>query len=243
MKKLKTKMLSVIMAISLVFGIGFAPVAVSAEESARESAQTSEITTETSENQTQTDEDEEVPETEETGENKAEITLDDLLAFVGNIAEEEGLGDEWQKAVENLRLAISEKKLDVNIVLDALLLIVLVGYAIYKVIGGIVRGIASKKSTATVLSEIEMVEKSSAAQTKAVNAQTEAINALAETDTQVVESVEKENAKLNALAAAQVGTNAAIRCLIRGIGMSGAVKDEAYRALNNSDEICDKAQK
>ena len=110
-------------------------------------------------------------------------------------------------------------------------------------IGGIVRGIASKKSTATVLSEIQTVEKSSAAQTKAVNAQTEAINALAETDTQVVESVEKENAKLNALAAAQVGTNAAIRCLIRGIGMSGAVKDEAYRALNNSDEICDKAQK
>ena len=162
---------------------------------------------------------------------------------MGKIAEEEGLGDEWQKAVENLRLAISEKKLDVNIVLDALLLIVLGGYAIYKVIGGIVRGIASKKSTATVLSEIQTVEKSSAAQTKAVNAQTEAINALAETDTQVVESVEKENAKLNALAAAQVGTNAAIRCLIRGIGMSGAVKDEAYRALNNSDEICDKAQK
>ena len=56
-------------------------------------------------------------------------------------------------------------------------------------------------------------------------------------------TVEKENAKLNALAAAQVGTNAAIRCLIRGIGMSGTVKDEAYRALNNSDEICDKAQK
>lgn len=61
MKKLKTKMLSVIMAISLAFGIGFAPVAVSAEENAGESAQTSEIMAETSENQTQTDEDEKYP--------------------------------------------------------------------------------------------------------------------------------------------------------------------------------------
>ena len=246
MKKFLKKIGLILATVAVAFGFGFMPMTAYAEEV----METPEIGTENTENSGDTATDGETPETNENGENtdvKTEetdekITLEDLLGLVGSIAEQEGLGDEWAEAVENIKLAISENKLDVNIILDALLLVVLTGYAIYKVIGGIVKHIAAKKSNATVLTEIQTVEKTSNAQTKAVNEQTKAINALAETDGQMVAEVKSESEKIKALAGAITGVNTALRCFIRGTAIKTELKDEAYRALNASDEQCDKIQ-
>lgn len=245
MKKFIKKILLSVTVIAVAFGFtfAFAPVTAIAETG----EETPEISAESSEILTDGATVEEEPETGESVENSGnktggKITIDDLLTIVGTIAEREGV-DEWQETVDNIRLAVSAKKLDVAIALEIVKLCVIVLYLSVKGINRIRKNIEAKKNPSTVSEDVQSIKQSSTAQTKAVNEQTKAIKELAETDGQVAKTVAKENEKLNALAAAQVGTNEAIRCLIRGIGMNGTVKDEAYRALNNSNENCDKIQK
>ena len=175
----------------------------------------------------------EVENDEKTGE---EITRDDLLALAGSVAKEEGPGDEWEQTMEALRLAVSEKKLDVAIVLDVIKLAVIVAYVSGKTIGKIIKSRKEKKNPSTIPQDVAEVKTTTRAQTKAVNA-------LIEEEKHVGEAVEKENAKLSALAQAQIGTNTALRCIIRGAQIKTELKDEALRALNNSDESCDAAQR
>lgn len=243
MKKFLKKLLLCVAAAAVAFGLTFAPVAVSAEEVSG----TLENSTETSENSTDSAMVEEELKTGEAVENSGneteeEITLDDLLTIVGQIAEKEGVG-EWQETMDNIRLAISSKKLDVVIVVEFIKLGLISAYVLGKVIKGIKKWYQTKKNPSTVEEDVQSIKQSSATQTKAVNEQTKAIKELTQADEHVAEQVEQENEKLKDLASAQVGMNEAIRCIIRGVGMSGAIKEEAYRALNNSNENCDKVIK
>ena len=181
--------------------------------------------------------------TEQEPEKPKEITLDDLLVLVGNLAEDEGLGEEWNDWMEQLKLALEDKKIDATLIVNILILSAIIGYLIFKTFGRAVAWIKRKKNPSTVAEDLQGVKKTSIAQTEAVNKQTKAINALAETDEHMAQTVEKENAKLNALAAAQIEMNSALRTLIRGTNIKAELKDEAYRALNKSNEHCDNAQK
>jgi uncharacterized protein YoxC len=243
MKKFLKKLLLCVAAAAVAFGLTFAPVVVSAEGVSGPL----ENSTETSENSTDSAMVEEELKTGEAVENSGneteeEITLDDLLTIVGQIAEKEGVG-EWQETMDNIRLAISAKKLDVVIVVEFIKLGLISAYVLGKVIKGIKKWYQAKKNPSTVEEDVQSIKQSSATQTKAVNEQTKAIKELTQADEHVAEQVEQENEKLKDLASAQVGMNEAIRCIIRGVGMSGAIKEEAYRALNNSNESCDKVIK
>ena len=109
MKGLFKKMLLVACSCAVAFGFVFTPVSASAEEV----KQVTEIEAEIPENEEDNGAVEETPETEDNVENtpeisveqEKEITLDDLLALVGNLAEDEGLGEEWNDTMEQLKLA------------------------------------------------------------------------------------------------------------------------------------------
>ena len=246
MKNLKLKILSAVMAVALVFGIGFTPVMASAEETVETPVESTE-TVEMPENTGDTTKDEETPETEENGEitskEESDITLEDLLAYVGKLAEEEGLGEDWNATMEQLKLAIEEEKISATLIVNILILVGIVSCLVFKSFGKVIAWIKRKKHPSTVEQDLQAVQKTNVAQTEAVNAQTKAINSLAETDEHVAETVEKESAKIVALAEAQEGTNEALRCIVRGIGIKSELKDEAFRALNNSNAKCDIAKK
>ena len=247
MKRLFKKLLLVACSCAVAFGFVFTPVSASAEEV----TQVPEIEAEVPKNEEDNGAVEETPETEDNVENtpeisveqEKEITLDDLLALVGNLAENEGLGEEWNDTMEQLKLAVEDKKIDATLIVNILILSAIIGYLIFKTFGRAVAWIKRKKNPSTVAEDLQGVKKTSIAQTEAVNKQTKAINALAETDEHVAQTVEKENEKLNALAAAQIEMNTALRTLIRGTNIKAELKDEAYRALNKSNEHCDNAQK
>ena len=75
------------------------------------------------------------------------------------------------------------------------------------------------------------------------NAQTKAINGLIE-EAEVVESVAADGVRREkALANALEKQNVAIRALIRGTNIKQDLKDEAFRSLNESDDLCDEAKK
>lgn len=246
MKNLKLKIISAVMAVALAFGIGFAPVVASAEETTETPVESTE-TVETPENTDDTATDEETPGTEENGEitskEESDVTLEDLLAYVGKLAEEEGLGKDWNSFMEQVKIAIEEEKISVMLIVYIIGLVLMSCYLAFKSFGKIVAWIKRKKHPSTVEQDLQAVQKTNMSQTEAVNAQTKAINSLAETDEHVAETVEKENAKIVALAEAQEGTNEALRCIVRGIGIKTELKDEAFRALNNSNAKCDIAKK
>lgn len=243
MKKLIKKLFLCIAVAAGALSFTFAPVAVSADDAARTVENNSGMVDNSLDNETIGEEFKTIESFDDSGLKPEEkITLDDLITLVGQIAEQEGV-DEWQSAKDNIRLALSEKKLDVVIALEIVKLCVLSAYVSGKAVNRIKKRIQAKKHPSTLNEDVQSIKQSSATQTKAVNEQTKAIKELKKTDEEIEVKVEKGNKKLNALAAAQIGTNEAIRCLIRGVGMSGTVKDEAYRSLNNSNEYCDKTQK
>lgn len=174
---------------------------------------------------------------------KEDLTIEDLLLFVGELANESGLGDEWNSTMDQLKVALEEEKISATLVVNILILAAITFYIIIKAFSRFRGFIKKKRNPSTIAQDLQDVKKINAAQTDAVNKQTKAINALAETDSQVAKTVEKENGKLDALAEAQTGTNAALRALIRGTAIKTEYKDEALRALNKSDEQCDLAKK
>jgi hypothetical protein len=121
MKKLKLAFVSILAAFAMLFCVGAAPVTASAE-TATETPPTT--------NETQTDE--EVIKEDNTVENKPEITLDDILEFAGVMAEEAGLGNKWDKAVENLKMAATTQQVTLSTVASFGLCGLILIYILYK---------------------------------------------------------------------------------------------------------------
>lgn len=230
MKRIILKAMSALLAIAVAFfATTYTPVFAKAETV----AETPEITQETVLL-------EEVPETEENGENAnkntPEITLEELLELVGKLAENEVPTDEWQAAVENIKNAISEKKIDITIVLDIIKLCIIgIAFGVWTV-RKIVKKVKDKRFPDTTAQDIQDVKKTGGQLVRGYNA-------LIEEEKQVSRTVTRENVKLDKLAAAQSQNNAALRAFIRGTALKTEIKDEALRALNKSDELCDEIQK
>lgn len=207
---------------------GFGPVVAFADE-AVEGVETSEIVSV-----------EEVIEETESVENTAndevvedkEITYDDILALMGNIAEKEGFKDEWDKTLYHIQTAASEKKVDTMIVLIALVLAFLTVYATVK----IVKYKLSNAKIRKIVESLTGVENNG-------NAQTTAINGLIDETANVGECAKSTETREKKIAEATKKQNTALRCLIRGTNIKQDLKDEALRNLNESDDLCDEAKK
>lgn len=212
----------------LCVGGAVAPVVAFADESV-DSVETSEIVSV-----------EEVVEETESVENTAndevvedkEITYDDILALMGNIAEKEGFKDEWDKTLYHIQTAASEKKVDTMIVLVALVLAFLTVYATVKV----VKYKLSNAKIRKIVESLTGVENNG-------NAQTTAINGLIDETANVGECAKSTETREKKIAEATKKQNTALRCLIRGTNIKQDLKDEALRNLNESDDLCDEAKK
>jgi hypothetical protein len=214
MKKIKLLFVSALASAFVFLGGALAPVVAFAEESV-EAVETSEIVS-----------------VEEVVEDDKEITYDDILALLGNIAEKEGFKDEWDKTLYHIQTAASEKKVDTMIVLIALVLAFLTIYAIVK----LVKHKLSNAKIRKIVESLTGVEDNGNAQTKAING---LIDEAEKVEGVATDSVRREKALANALGK----QNVAIRCLIRGTNIKQDLKDEAFRSLNESDDLCDEAKK
>ena len=242
MSKIKKLFISAFAVVALGLGVAFNPVTAFAEDSAVIPEISAEI--ETSEEVIEDSESVENSENVEVENQPAmpsedkEITLDDLLDFVGSLAEEDGLGNEWDKAVENLKNAASEKKVDIMTILSACNIGLLSIYILVKLIKG---KIAKKNDTTK--EDISEIKTASGQQTKAVNGLIEEEEKVVKAVTDNTASVEDNTKREKALAQGIEKQNVAIRCLIRGTNIKQDLKDEAFRALNESDDLCDIAKK
>lgn len=223
--KIKQIIASAFAVAALGLGIGLNPVTAYAEESAEIPVISSEIETS-----------EEVIEETESVENSSnteadkEITLEDLLDFVGELAEEEGLGDKWEEAVENMKNAASEKKVDIMVICSACNIGLLALYILVK----LCKGKISKKNDTT---------KSDLADIKtASNLQNKAVNDLIDEEEKIAEELKANTKKEDCIVKAVRRQNVALRCLIRGTQIKQDLKDEALRALNKSEDDLDGAK-
>ena len=167
-----------------------------------------------------------------------EITFDDILAFVGKIAEKEGFSDEWEKALHYIKTAASEKKVDVMILVG---IITYISYAIACIVK-VVNWVKKRKND-TTNDDLNAIKTTGGLQTSA-------INSLIDEEGKVAGKVDGVSTELSdclrrekALAEGIAKQNVAIRALIRGTNIKQDLKDEAFRALNDSDDKCDEAKK
>ena len=207
---------------------GFAPVVAFADEGV-EGVETSEIVS--VEEVVEETESVEISANDEVVEDK-EITYDDILSLMGNIAEKEGFKDEWDKTLYHIQTAASEKKVDTMIVLVALVLAFLTVYATVK----IVKYKLSNAKIRKIVESLTGVENNG-------NAQTTAINGLIDETANVGECAKSTETREKKIAEATKKQNTALRCLIRGTNIKQDLKDEALRNLNESDDLCDEAKK
>ena len=239
MKKLKLIIATALASVAVLFGVAFSPVTAFAEES----VETPEISVESVTDEEVIEETDSVKnsavdKSTESVEKETEITFDDILAITGELMKQEGYGNEWEKAMYYIETAASAKKVDLSIFLVAGVLAFLVADRTVKII----RWYRKKKSD-TTSKDLKDIKTASGQQTTAINElidEEEKLVGEVQTNT---ESVKDNTEREKALAQGIEKQNVAIRCLIRGAQIKQDFKDEALRALNESDELCDKAIK
>lgn len=192
----------------------FAPLSASAETE----PSSVETSTETS-----------IDETESTKELTNEEKMQAILEFVGEIAEEAGVGDKWQETIAQLKTAVDEKKIDIMTVINLLTLLCLASYGVYKVVRNRIKAKLEKNMPANV----EAIKTD-------VGAQTNAVNGLIDEQNKVNSNIEKNNDALLTIAHAAKLQNQALREFIAGTQLTTETKESARRALRESDEAYDK---
>ena len=236
MKKIKAFLATAIASAFICLSGAFAPVTAFAEESVEtpsnsvESVTSEEVVEGTESVEISSNLEAESSE-KETVEEEKEIDFEDILNLAGKLAEKEGFKDEWDKTLYYLKTAASEKKVDAMIILLGAVFAFLLLY------GGIkLRSWYKKIKTDTTSKDLTDIKKESGQQTKA-------INSLIDEDEKLVGEVAAASARERVMTAALEQQNIALRALIRGTQIKQDLKDEAFRALNKSDELCDKAKK
>ena len=217
MKKLKLAFVSILAAFAMLFCVGAAPVTASAETT----PETAPIT-----NETQTGE--EVPETNENGEIKPDLTLDEILEFAGTIAEEAGIGDKWQKAVENLKTAATTKQVTLSTIASVGVCVCMIIYILYK-------KHADKKFRAQVAELVKLYN----SQLGKLNELVDGTNANSKTE----EAIKQEETELKTQ---MQKTTEALACLIGGfmhfvdgVAMKDGKKAEVQRDCNKAMQKID----
>ena len=248
-KKLKIWIVSIVACALLACGFAFSPLIASAETV---DETVNEVVDENGEIFDENKTVEEIPETEEetpktednelktdnifTEDMTKEEKLEVILEFAGALADNAGVGSQWDQVIFNLKTAASEQKVNASVVATILMLVVFVGYIIAKLAYKGYNAYKKKKNPDTLNKDVSDIKATE-------NAQNKAINSVGETVSEIDNEVKHENDKINALADAGTAQNAALRTLIRGTGIDKELKHEALRDLNKSDDLYETAKK
>ena len=206
MKKFIKKIMLAFAAVAVSFGFAFAPVVAVAENADRTAGTevSQELETETPDTDTETlapNKDtatEETPNTEDdgTGAIVKNPTFEEFLAAVQKEAEKYGLGEEYAKAIDNLKTAASTKQVTISTVCSAAVALGVLVYIIY-----------SKVKDRTLKKEVHELFKLSKGQNDGTNALIDEANA--------VEKAVKETDEKTAEAKKELdNVQTAISCLI-----------------------------
>lgn len=172
-----------------------------------------------------------LPETSE----KGDVTIDDVLDFAGEVADDAGIGDKWREVVNNLKNAITQEQFTVSTLVDVLLLLVMIGYIIYKVI--------VNKKIVEISKYLATLNKTETANGATLTTQTNALREMASEEEKVLEISETVEKNQEYLAISQEHTNNALLHIVEGINFTPERKAAAIRALNKSNEALDKRTK
>lgn len=218
MKRLKTMCVAALASMFLCLGFGFAPLAASAETV---ETSTAEIVSSEEIDSTETSE-ESVIESEDNEELKS-VTLDDILELAGSLAEEAGVGTEWEKAVENLKTAATTKQVTLSTIASAALFVAVVVYILYK-------KVTDKKFRQLVAELVSQYKE----QVGKLNELVDGTN----TNSKTEEEIKQEEAELKAQMAK---TTEALACLIggfmhftEGVALKDGKKAEVHRDCMNA---------
>lgn len=182
----------------------------------------------------ETPENSQVSASDESSENK-DVTIDDVLDFAGDMAEEAGIGDKWKEVIGNLKNAITSEQFTVSTIIDVLLLIVMVGYIIYKVI--------INKQVIQISRYLKTLNATETHNGTTLTAQTNALKEMSSSEEKVLKIGKKLEIKQEYLAQAQEHTNNALLQIVEGINFTRERKTAAIRALNKSNEALDNRAK
>lgn len=226
MKRIKLLLASALATAFVLLSSAFVPVVAFAEEPKNEPATNENIV------------DEEVVEEEKTVENTPNdeaigggvLTFDELLEMYKDIAENAGFTDEWEKAVYYIEKAASAKKVDAMILVNVAFVLLFIGDRIVKIVRW-----NKERKTDTTKQDIVEIKTLDEQQTTAINA---LIDEVEGEKVAVNDCVEREKVLAHALEK----QNVAIRSLIRGTNIKQDLKDESFRALNDSDKLCVEAK-
>ena len=221
MKKMKIVLASALATIAVCLGFGFAPLAASADGM--------DVTTEISVESVVAEESVEDIETNEESaviedaENDKDVTLDEILEFAGTLADEAGIGDKWDKAVENLKTAATTKQVTLSTIASAALFVIILVYILYK-------KVTDKKFRQQVA---ELVTQYTA-QVKKMNELVDGTN----TNSKTEEEIKKEEVELKAQ---MIKTTEALAYLIggfmhfaEGVALKDSKKAEVQRDCINA---------
>lgn len=120
MKKFIKKIMVFMACVCVGFGFAFSPIVAGAEETTIE---TPPVTNE------EITESPKVPET-----SNEKLTFDDILGVFGGIAESEGYGSEWERIIDQLKTAASEKQVTLSTVAVVVMLAVFIAYLVFKAV-------------------------------------------------------------------------------------------------------------
>ncbi|MBQ5930507.1 MAG: hypothetical protein IIX02_06925 [Clostridia bacterium] len=180
MKKFIKKIMLACAVVAVSFGVAFAPVVAVAENADRTAGTevSQELETKTTDTDTETlapnedtatEETEETPNTENdgTGALVENPTFEEFLAAVQKEAEKYGLGEEYAKAIDNLKTAASTKQVTISTVCSAAVALGVLVYIIY-----------SKVKDRTLKKEVHELFKLSKGQNDGTNALIDEANAV-----------------------------------------------------------------
>lgn len=191
-------------------------------------------------------EDEETNDGNSSEETLPDVTLDDMLGdeltqeekleivlgVAGALAESAGVGSEYERIMKDLKNAATEKQ----VTLMTIAVIVEIALLAFNIIGKLIYKRIKSKQEKEVTDNVKKIKETGEQLTTAYNSSAEATE-------HVAEEVEEANTKLVTIAAAQEGTNNALRCIIQGASIKATLKDHANRSLNNSDALLDTVKK
>ena len=135
MKKYIKKIFAAFAAVALTVGLAFSPIIAGAETVIPETTVTEEFTeelpNESTENPVETPLPSATEETPEENETPKNPTFEDFLAAVQKEAERYGYGDEYAKAIENLKTAATTKQVTLSTILSAAVALGVLTYIVY----------------------------------------------------------------------------------------------------------------
>lgn len=158
-------------------------------------------------------------------------TIDDVLDFAEDMADEAGVGNKWRELFNNLKNAATLEQITISTVIDFVEILILAGYIIYKTI--------VNKKVIQISKYLATLNATESQNGTTLAAQTNALKEMSSSEKKVADIGERLDVRQKNIAEAQEYTNDALMQIVEGINFSPERKKAAIRALNKSNEALD----